>query len=142
MGERDCVSWLPDGYSRIFRIICVWPFGLEGLWLRYAALQNLIPSFPWIAPPHPPPRHNPRKGRDQILPSGNLAVCDCGKGKKTFWHGHTDEQRVHNVNSREREVCNGRPRPEAVVNKNQDSDGREKLLLSTNKRRWRSISRV
>ena len=22
----------------------------SGLWLRYAALQNLIPSFPWIAP--------------------------------------------------------------------------------------------
>ena len=21
-------SWLPDGCSRIFRIICVWPFGL------------------------------------------------------------------------------------------------------------------
>ena len=45
----------------------------SGLWLRYAALQNLIPSFPWIAPPRPPPWHNPRKGRDQILPSGNLA---------------------------------------------------------------------
>ena len=45
----------------------------SGLWLRYAALQNLIPSVPWIAPPHPPPWHNPRKGRDQIFPSGNLA---------------------------------------------------------------------
>ena len=22
----------------------------SGLWLRYATLQNLIPSFPWIAP--------------------------------------------------------------------------------------------
>ena len=44
----------------------------SGLWLRYATLQNLIPSFPWIAPPHPPPWRNPRKGRDQILPSGNL----------------------------------------------------------------------
>ena len=44
----------------------------SGLWLRYAALQNLIPSFPWIAPPRPPPWRNPRKGRDQILPSGNL----------------------------------------------------------------------
>ena len=22
----------------------------SGLWLRYTALQNLIPSFPWIAP--------------------------------------------------------------------------------------------
>ena len=32
-------------------------FGLRasGLWLRYAMLENLIPSFPWIAPPalHP-----------------------------------------------------------------------------------------
>ena len=26
----------------------------------------------WIAPPRPPPWRNPRKGRDQILPSGNL----------------------------------------------------------------------
>ena len=45
----------------------------SGLWLHYATLQNLIPSFPWIVPPRPPPWHNPRKGRDQILPSGNLA---------------------------------------------------------------------
>ena len=44
----------------------------SGLWLRYAALLNLIPSFPWIAPPPPPPWRNPRKGRDQILPSGNF----------------------------------------------------------------------
>ena len=27
--------------------------GASGLWLRYATLQNLIPSFPWIAPPMP-----------------------------------------------------------------------------------------
>ena len=26
------------------------PLGLEGPWLRYATLQNLIPSFPGIAP--------------------------------------------------------------------------------------------
>ena len=45
----------------------------SGLLLRYATLQNLIPSLPWIAPPCPPPWRNPRKGRDQILPSGNLA---------------------------------------------------------------------
>ena len=43
----------------------------SGLWLRCATLQNLIPSFPWIAPPRPPLRRNPRKGRDQILPPGN-----------------------------------------------------------------------
>ena len=39
----------------------------SGLWLRYATLQNLIPSFHWIAPPRPPPWHqpwrNPRKRR-------------------------------------------------------------------------------
>ena len=45
----------------------------SGLRLRYAALQNLIPSFPWISPPCPPPWRNPRKGRVPILPSGNLA---------------------------------------------------------------------
>ena len=45
----------------------------SGLWLRYATLQNWFPSFPWIAPPRHPPWRNPRKGRDQILPSGNLA---------------------------------------------------------------------
>ena len=44
----------------------------SGLWLRYVALQNVIPSFPWIGPPRPPPWRNTRKGRDQILPSGNL----------------------------------------------------------------------
>ena len=44
----------------------------SGLWLRYAMLQNMIPSFPWITPSRPPPWRNPRKGRDQILPSGNL----------------------------------------------------------------------
>ena len=37
----------------------------SGLWLRYATLQNLIPSFPW---------HNPRRVRDQILLSGNLGA--------------------------------------------------------------------
>ena len=44
--------------------------------LRHAALQNLIPSFPWIAPPRPSLWRNPRKGRDQILPSGNLVARD------------------------------------------------------------------
>ena len=35
----------------------------SGLWLRYATVQKLIPSFPF-----------PRKGRDRILPSGNLTL--------------------------------------------------------------------
>ena len=64
---------LPDGYSHIFRL---YVFGnrASGLWLRYAALQNLIPFSPWIAPaPCTPPWRNPRKGGDQILPSGNTA---------------------------------------------------------------------
>ena len=72
--ERDdrFGTWLPDGYSQILRsyVFCLWA---SRLWPRYATLQNLIPSFPWIAPPRPPPWPNPRKGRDQILPSGNLA---------------------------------------------------------------------
>ena len=50
--ERD---W-PEGKSiRVsrwlepnFQILCIWPFVLEGLRLRYYTLQNLIPSFPWI----------------------------------------------------------------------------------------------
>ena len=46
-------------------------FRASGLWLCYATLQNLIPSFPWIGLPHPPPWRNPKKGRDQILPSCN-----------------------------------------------------------------------
>ena len=28
LADYDSRSWLPDGYSRIFRIVCVWPFGL------------------------------------------------------------------------------------------------------------------
>ena len=53
--------------------LALWAFRL---WLRYVTLQNLIPSFPWIAPPRPPPWRNPRKGRDQILPSCNLGRTD------------------------------------------------------------------
>ena len=63
--------WLPDGYSQIFRL---YVFGPSGFWnmapLRYAAKFD---SF--LAPPHPPPWRNPRKGRDQILPSGNLVYA-------------------------------------------------------------------
>ena len=46
------------------KIVCVWPFGLEGLWLRYAALQNLIPSCPWIAPPSTLAQYKERKGQN------------------------------------------------------------------------------
>ena len=38
---------MPDGYSNIIRS---YVFGPSGVWLRYAMLQNLSPSFPWIAP--------------------------------------------------------------------------------------------
>ena len=54
----------------------------SGLWLRSATLQNLIPSFPWIAPPRPPPWRNPRKGRNQILLSGNTDVRSLVEGGK------------------------------------------------------------
>ena len=71
--------WLqPD-----FKIVSVLLFGLERLWLRYATLQNWIPSFPWIAPPCPPLWRNPRKGRDRILPSGNLADDHAPAGRRS-----------------------------------------------------------
>ena len=69
-------TWLPDGYSQILRLY-VLALRASGLWLRYATLQNLIPSYPWIAPPRPPPWRNPRKGRDKILPSGNHGLQHC-----------------------------------------------------------------
>ena len=46
-------------------------------------LQNLTPSFPWIAPPRPPLWRNPRKGRDRILPSGNLADDHAPAGRRS-----------------------------------------------------------
>ena len=67
--EEEERTWLPDRIC-----LALWA---SGLWLRYTTLQNLIPSFPWIALPRPPPWRNPRKGRDQILPSGNLDKCSC-----------------------------------------------------------------
>ena len=81
--EKTYFSLLfPDGYSQILIIVCVWPFGLGGLWLRYATLQNLIPSFPWIAPPRPPPWRNPRQGRD--LAPLIYGVTNLLKGHRAF----------------------------------------------------------
>ena len=62
--------WLPDGDVQILRSYL---FGPSCFWTM-AMLQNLIPSFPGITPPCPPPWRNPRKGRDRTLPSGNLGT--------------------------------------------------------------------
>ena len=63
---------LPDGDSQIFRS---YMFGPSGFWtmapLRYAA--KFDPLLSLDCAPRPPPWRNPRKGRDQILPSGNPA---------------------------------------------------------------------
>ena len=56
---------LPDGWSQIFILYAFGPSGLKDY--GSTTLRCKI----WIAPPHPPPCRNPRKGRDQILPSGN-----------------------------------------------------------------------
>ena len=74
----------------IARFLESYVFGpsVSGLWLRYATLQNLIPSFPWLAPPRPPPWRKPRKGRDQILPSGNLAEQSSFASAHAFASGH------------------------------------------------------
>ena len=51
----SCISWLPDGYSRICIIVCVWPFGL----LNYgsATLGCKMWSLPFLGlrpyPLHP-----------------------------------------------------------------------------------------
>ena len=52
----------------------------SGLWLRYAALQNLIPSFPWIVPHtlHP----GAIQGKEGIK-FCYLATLTCGRHKRT-----------------------------------------------------------
>ena len=75
--------WLPDGFSHFFMSYVIGP---SGFWtmalLRYAAKFDPSLSLD-CAPPPPPPWHNPRKGRDQILPSGyrgrgtGAGVCVC-----------------------------------------------------------------
>ena len=57
---------LPDGYSQIFRSYVFGPSG-SGLWLRYATLQNLIPSFPWS--------YSPEARRAKQIQSKNLAIA-------------------------------------------------------------------
>ena len=65
-------------------------FGLRasGLWLLYVAtLQNLIPSFPWIAPPRPPGSTLAKSKERQVykvLPSGNLADRELEENERTF----------------------------------------------------------
>ena len=61
--------WLPDGYSQIFRLYVSGPSCLKDY--GSATLHNVIPYFPWIVSPALQPWHNPRKGRGQIVPSGN-----------------------------------------------------------------------
>ena len=57
----------------IARLLTLYVFGPLGFWtmapLHYAA--KLDPFLSLDCTPRPPPWHNPRKGRDQILPSGN-----------------------------------------------------------------------
>ena len=54
----------------------------SGLWLRYATLQNLIPSFPWIAP------HALHPGAIQ----GKEGIKFCHLATlitdRSFWHFH------------------------------------------------------
>ena len=55
-----------------FKIVGVWPFGLEGLWLRYAANFS---SFPWIMPglEDPPAPAQSKEGIIILLP-GNTVI--------------------------------------------------------------------
>ena len=50
-------------------------FGPSGYWTKaYAMLQKFDPFLSLDCAPTPLPWRNPWKGRDQILPSGNLVV--------------------------------------------------------------------
>ena len=63
------LSWLPDGYSQILRL---YVFGPSGFWtmapLRCASKFDPFLTLDWARVWG----RTPRKGRDQILPSGNL----------------------------------------------------------------------
>ena len=52
----------------------------SGLGLRYTTLQNLIPSFPWIAPQYPPPctlaQSKERKGSAILQPCLEVELHD------------------------------------------------------------------
>ena len=75
---------MPDGYSQIF---VLYVFGPSGFWtmapLRYAAKFDPFLSLDFL---RPRPWRIPRKGRDQILPSGNLGGSGDNDGD-----GLTDE---------------------------------------------------
>ena len=78
--SSDWFTVLPDGYSRILRS---YVFGPSGFWtialLRYAVKfdpflsLDCAPTPSTLELPPTPPWRIPRKGRDQILQSGNLA---------------------------------------------------------------------
>ena len=64
-------SWLPNGYTLMFRSYVFGPLGLTDY--GSATLSCKIGSLPFFGL-HPPTRRNPRKRRDQILPSSNTAL--------------------------------------------------------------------
>ena len=66
-------AWLPDGYSQIFRS---YVFGPLGFWTMapLCFTAKFDPFLSLVCAPLPPTRRNPSKGRDQILPSGNLVT--------------------------------------------------------------------
>ena len=75
----------------------------SGLWLRYATLQNLIPSLPWIAPPRPTPstlaQSKERKGSNFAIWQHCTGILELGtvysdhlavppRAAEFEWHGH------------------------------------------------------
>ena len=62
-GDHQKQAWLPDGYCRIFRIVCVWPFAL----LDYGYTAKFDPFLSLDCARVEGGGRNPRKGSDQIL---------------------------------------------------------------------------
>ena len=84
---------MPDGYSQIFRL---YVFGPSGFW----TMALLHYSAKLIAPGWRARGRNPRKGRDQILPSGNL---DGNRGKGQNGIGGERERERERRRKRDRE---------------------------------------
>ena len=59
--ERNIRHGCQMAIARFLDHTYVFALRASGLWLRYATLQNLISSFPWIAHPCPPTWRNQRR---------------------------------------------------------------------------------
>ena len=69
--------------AKFYRSYVFGPAGLNDYVFAMSLLHCAAKFDPFLSLDCPPTRRNPRKGRDQLLPSGNLALhIDFGSGMK------------------------------------------------------------